>query len=266
MNRLYLEESWPDSWKYSYPYDLQEIWGQVTNKGYAYAYSNRRHHTLQLLKEVLPDGGKILDVAAAQGNFSLTMAEMGYEVTWNDLREDLADYVKKKFEKGKIDYAPGNVFELGFSEQFDAVLITEIIEHVAHPDEFLSQIGKMVKPGGYVIMSTPNGGYFRNALPKFSDCPDPSEFESKQFEPNSDGHIFLLWPEEVKWLAEESGLILEKHVLFSNSLTAGHIKLEYLLKILPKALVDFIEESLQKLPSGFKKKLMTGSASRFKKS
>src|SRR5277367_1418249 len=107
----HIQENWPDSWKYSYPYDLAEVYGEITNRGYAYAYDNRRRQTLRLLTEVLTPGARILDVAAAQGNFSIALAEMGYNVTWNDLREDLADYVRFKYERGEIHFAAGNAFE-----------------------------------------------------------------------------------------------------------------------------------------------------------
>ena len=265
MKRLHISENWPDSWKYSYPYDLMEIWGETTHRGYAYAYASRQERTLQLISEALPPGSKILDVAAAQGNFSLTMAEQGYRVTWNDLREDLEEYVRQKHETGEIEFAPGNVFELGFKEDFDCVLITEIIEHVAHPNEFLKKIASMVKPGGYIVMSTPNGAYFRNRLPRFSDCPDSSIFEDVQFKPNSDGHIFLLWPDEIVSLGNKAGLKLEKHSIFTNSLTAGHIKLETVLKILPRSIVNMIENLSEKAPFSLRSKFMTNSASRFRK-
>ncbi len=265
MKRQYIQDTWPETWKYSYPYDLQEIWGETTHRGYAYAYANRRKITLDLLYEVVPKGAAVLDVAAAQGNFSLSLAEAGYQVTWNDLREELVDYVKLKHEYGTIEFAPGNVFELGFSDRFDCVLITEIIEHVAHPDDFLKKITAMLKPCGYIIMSTPNGAYFRNHLPRFSECVDSSQFEAVQFKPNSDGHIFLLWPDEIKQLADQSNLVLEKHVLFTNSLTAGHVKLEPVLKLLPRSAVEGLEVLSQRFPSGILKKISTSSASRFKK-
>src|ERR1039457_1607843 len=126
MKRVYMQESWPDSWKYSYPYDLEEVYGEISNRGYAYAYDNRRKQTLRLLTEVLTPGARILDIAAAQGNFTIALAEMGFDMTWNDLRADLADYVRLKYERGKIEFAPGNAFELKFPSPFDAVVITEI--------------------------------------------------------------------------------------------------------------------------------------------
>lgn len=265
MKRLYLEESWPETWKYSYPYDLQEIWGEIKHWGYAYAYAARRQRTLDLLYSAVPKGATVLDVAAAQGNFSLTLAEAGYKVTWNDLRADLAEYVRRKHEHGVIEFAPGNVFDLGFSEKFDCALITEIIEHVAHPDDFLRKVAAMVKPGGYIVMSTPNGAYFRNRLPRFSDCPDPGQFEAVQFKPNADGHIFLLWPDEVPRLARQAGLTLERHSLFVNPLTAGHLKLEMVLRVLPRSVVDWFERLTQWLPDPIKMKVTTSSASRFRK-
>ena len=137
MKKIQFDSKWKDSWKYCYPYDLLEIYGETkANTGYAYAYENRRKNTFSLIKSVSKQGDEILDVAAAQGNFTLALAELGYKVTWNDIREELVDYVKIKYEKGEVDYKPGNVFEVDFKKKFDIILATEIIEHVAHPDEF----------------------------------------------------------------------------------------------------------------------------------
>jgi len=265
MKRVYLEKSWPDSWKYSYKYDLEEVYDEICNRGYAYAYKNRHHQTLRLLTEAVEPSARILDIAAAQGNFSLKLAELGYKVTWNDIRKDLSGYVKLKYEKGEIDYAPGNAFELNFTDSFDAVLITEIIEHVAHPDEFLTNTAKLIKPGGYIVMTTPNGAYFKNTLPRFSECPDPSIFESIQFKPNSDGHIFLLYPDEIYEMASCAGLNVEKMVLFTNPLTNGHMKMGLLLKLLPYNLVDFIESLTQQLPRMLRGKLMVQIGARLRK-
>lgn len=265
MKRVYPDSSWPESWKECYFYDLQEIYGEIINRGYAYAYENRRKHTLQLITEVLPGEARILDVAAAQGNFSIALAEIGYEVTWNDLRAELAGYVRLKHENGRINFAPGNAFELSFPFLFDAVLISEVIEHVAHPDKFLAKIGQLVRPGGYVFMTTPNGAYCRNALPKFSECLDSSIYEKGQFKPNADGHIFLLHPDEIPALAAAAGLTIERLELFTNPLTSGHVKLEPALRLLPKKLIDALETMSQKMPVLARSRLLIQMAVRFRK-
>ena len=266
MKRVEPHPSWPQSWKDSYFYDQSEIYGEISHHGYAYAYENRRRETLRLLTEVLAPGARILDIAAAQGNFSLALAELGFDVTWNDLRAELADYVRLKHERGQIHFAAGNAFELRFPSLFDAVLITEIIEHVAHPDDFLTKAAALVRPGGYIVMTTPNGGYFKNRLPKFSDCADPAVFESVQFKPNADGHIFLLHLDEIEPLAQRAGLEVDKIALFTNPLTAGHVKTEVLLKVLPRRIVEVAESASRYLPARLKAKALVQMGVRFRKS
>jgi 2-polyprenyl-3-methyl-5-hydroxy-6-metoxy-1,4-benzoquinol methylase len=265
MKRVSIQDAWPASWKRSYYYDLEEVYDEVSQRGYAYAYENRRNITLRLLTDVLPKGARILDVAAGQGNFSLSLAELGYDVTWNDLRGDLAEYVRLKHEFGKITFAPGNAFELDYSGQFDAVLITEVIEHVAHPDDLLTKTAEFVKPGGYIVMTTPNGAYIGNTLPKFSECADPSVYEKLQYMPDSDGHIFLLHPDEVKALGTRAGLQLDKFLLFTNPLTCGWFKMGILLKSLPRTMVDYLEETTQRLPQRVQAKTLVHLGARFLK-
>lgn len=265
MRRVYPEPAWPASWRYSYPYDEQEIYGAVRDRGYCYAYDNRRREALRLLTEAVAPGSRILDLAAGQGNFSLALAERGYRVTWNDLRADLADYVRLKHEHGAIEFAPGNAFELDFAEPFDAVLATEIIEHVAHPDDFLRKTAALVRPGGVIVVTTPNGGYFRNRLPSFSDFTDTSAFESAQFKPDSDGHIFLLSPAEIEAIGKAAGLRVEQLLLCTSPLTNGHMKMSAALRILPRSVVDALERAVTKLPVGLKTRLCVQLAVRLRK-
>lgn len=265
MRRVTPEAAWPDSWKLSYAFDLEEVYGEVTSRGYAYAYATRRRKTLELLCDVLPPGSRVLDVAAAQGNFSLALAEMGYRVTWNDLRGELADYARLKHEHGDIRYAPGDAFEIDFGSAFDGVLITEVIEHVAHPDAFLARVALLVRPGGWIVMTTPNGAYFRNTLPKFSTCSDPSVYEAIQFKPDADGHIFLLHPGEIEPLAAQAGLEVDAMALFTNPLTSGHMKSESLLRVLPRSTVEGAERVSQWLPRVLGERCLLQMGVRFRK-
>jgi 2-polyprenyl-3-methyl-5-hydroxy-6-metoxy-1,4-benzoquinol methylase len=260
MKRVHPTDEWPPLWRAVYGYDLAEVYGEPDNLGYANAYAIRRAQTLRLVKQSVPPGARILDVAAAQGNFTLALAEQGYRVTWNDLRPELADYVRLKHEFGHVSYAPGNVFELRQDDPFDAALITEVIEHVAHPDEFLSKIAQLVRPGGHIVLSTPNGAYFKNDLPKFSDCADPTVFEATQFGPNAEAHIFLLHPEELEQLATAAGLELIEQVQFTNPLTTGHMKMEALLRALPHGAVMALERMSSKLPRSLRRKLLVQTA------
>lgn len=258
MKKPTFENQWPEDWKSSYHYDLDEVFGAIHTYGYARMYQQRYFHTLDMVQKVVSPPARVLDVAAAQGNFSLSLAEMGYDVTWNDLRGDLIEYVKLKYDKGTLNFMPGNAFELRFEHPFDAVLITEIIEHVAHPDDFLVKVAQLVRPGGYIVMTTPNGGYFKNDLPKFSECADPSQFEDQQFQPNSDGHIFILHTDEIEMIATKAGLEVVETRLFANFVTNGHLKTRLLLPLLPLGAIQIGEKISRSLPSSLPNKLHSG--------
>ncbi len=260
MRRPSPEPSWPESWKLSFHYDEMELYGASPKSGYATAYRTRRATTLRLVERVAKPGARVLDLAAGQGNLALTLAERGYRVTWNDLREDLVDYVKAKHERGDVQFAPGNAFDRTFDEAFDVVCACEVIEHVAHPDEFLQQVARLVRPGGHIILTTPNGGYFRNRLPRFSDCPDPSRFEAMQFRPDGDGHIFLLHVDELHDLARRAGLRVQRLELFNNTLSSGGLKTGALLPLLPTRFVGALERLTEALPGAVSQRLHTGMA------
>ncbi len=241
---------WPESWRLSHKYDLLELGApSPEHLGYQYAYWARRDATLSLVERAAGPPARVLDVAAAQGNFTLALAERGYKVTWNDLRADLADYTRMKHERGDVDYLAGNLFDLAPREPWDVVVACEVIEHVAHPDQFLAQLSALVRPGGHLVLTTPNGSYFRNRLPRFDKCPDPSVFEATQFEPEADGHIFLLHQDELRTMAARSGLELIHAAVLANPLTNGRLGLSKLLKFIPRGAVSAIERATSVLPT-----------------
>ncbi len=174
-------DDWPDSWRESYHYDRLEVWDErkkppVAHLGYANSYASRRRYTIEAVLAACPPPARVLDLASAQGNFSIALAGLGYKVTWNDLRAELVDYVRMKAPAGAdLEFVTGNVFDLGSAHlgKYDVVLATEVIEHVAHPDEFVGKLATLLRPGGAIVLSTPNGGYVLNTLPRFSECADP---------------------------------------------------------------------------------------------
>jgi 2-polyprenyl-6-hydroxyphenyl methylase/3-demethylubiquinone-9 3-methyltransferase len=252
---------WPASWHDAYNFDLKEVFDlDASPRGHGNAYRRRMARTLSIIGDVAPAGARIIDVAAAQGNLSLLLAERGYDVTWNDLRVDLAGYVQLKYESGALSFLPGDAFALENVAPYDAIVINEIIEHVAHPDRFLAQIATLLKPGGFVVMTTPNGEYLGNRLPRFSDCPDPSVFEAMQFQPDGDGHIFLLHRDEIAPLAQGASLDVRSIDLFTTFLSAGRLRTEPLLKLLPASMLERIERSSTRWPDAIARRVLVQMA------
>lgn len=251
---------WPESWTLSHHYDRMEVCGDHPRSGYASAYRARRRATLRMVHRAVDPGATILDLAAAQGNFTLALAEEGYQVTWNDLRANLEGYVRLKWTHGDVRYVPGNILVMDAAQTYDLVLATEVIEHVAHPDVFLGKLATLVRPGGCMVLTTPNGEYCRNRLPRFSDCADPSVFESAQFKPDADGHIFLLHQDEIRTLAAAAGLRVLELDYYASVLTAGHLGLSRILSVLPPQLIDRAERIAEGLPALATRRLLAGCA------
>ena len=131
--------------------------------------------------------------------------------------------------------------------------------------QFLSKISQLVKPGGYIIMTTPLGNYFLNKLPKFSDFENPEVFERKQFGPDAEDHIFLLHFDEMIELARRSNLTILKRELYTNFISIGNAKFRKILPIIPESFVFNFDMLTRKLPAPIALKIHTGMAVLFQR-
>lgn len=50
-------------------------------------------------------------------------------------------------------------------ESFDLVVSVEVIEHVEEDEKFVSEVNRVLKPGGSLILTTPNGDFVENRNP-----------------------------------------------------------------------------------------------------
>lgn len=221
MRRPTPQADWSEDWRALYHYDLLEVFGSTADRVLTGMFKSRFRAITDLIEERVLPGATVLDVGAAQGNFTLHLAERGYRVTWNDIIGEREGYVALKYESGSVTYAAGNIQDLQLAEPVDAAVLTEVIEHVAHPDQFLASVARLVKPGGWIFLSTPNGQYFRNWLPRFSEWEDFAALEQRQFQPDGDGHIFALWPDELRTISAAAGLVVRDLRFCSNPIISG---------------------------------------------
>jgi SAM-dependent methyltransferase len=59
----------------------------------------------------------------------------------------------RKHKKADV-YYDGDVFPFPEAE-FDSVVINQVFEHVFHPDRFLSEVHRVLRPGGTLLMTVP---------------------------------------------------------------------------------------------------------------
>jgi 2-polyprenyl-3-methyl-5-hydroxy-6-metoxy-1,4-benzoquinol methylase len=99
-------------------------------------------------------GRDFLDAGCGTGLFSQVAVERGARVTSLDVGEGLLAQVAKKCDSRRV---VGSVMELPFdSETFDYVVCTEVIEHTTSPSTAVSELGRVLRPGGTLVLTTPN--------------------------------------------------------------------------------------------------------------
>jgi len=108
-----------------------------------------------ILDELKPES-KILEVGCFLGRYCDYFKKQGHQCTGIDLSEEVILEGKKLFPDLDLRVTTGDMSSEFDANQFDAVVASEVIEHVLHPDEFLKQIHRVLKPGGQLLLTTQN--------------------------------------------------------------------------------------------------------------
>lgn len=124
------------------------------------AAHNTHNRMLEMVQHHLStlEGVAILDMPCGAGLFSSRLGQAGMHVTAMDI-----EAVKPfQFDSARRVLADANLGLPFDSEKFDALVTIEGIEHLENPRAFLRECARVVKPGGWVFLSTPNVDSFRS--------------------------------------------------------------------------------------------------------
>lgn len=105
-------------------------------------------------------GKTVLDVGCGGGILSESMAGRAAHVTGIDLSDKALQVARLHLLEsgGQVDYRKIAVEDMAIEqpEKFDIVTCLEMLEHVPDPDSVIAACAKLVKPGGWVFLSTLN--------------------------------------------------------------------------------------------------------------
>jgi SAM-dependent methyltransferase len=110
---------------------------------------------IELISDFLVPEGRHLDFGAGSGHVLQLLLDRGLNAAGFDPSPDRQAALIGKIGSHKNFLG---IKGLDCNEQFDVVLLMEVVEHVLDQDfdKVLRQVAKFVKPGGYLIASTPN--------------------------------------------------------------------------------------------------------------
>lgn len=197
--------------------DIVEAYGRsIPPDGKPAYFRLHRHRFRALLAALPPAPAHVLEIGTTPGQFTGILRQAGYEVSGVDLfpqqRAELWRSLGVEVRYCNLDEQP-----LPYDDaQFDAAVFSEVIEHLGgSPLPALREMARVLRPGGRLVLTTPNQLYIKSRLRTLADV-----LLGRPFEPFDEfrramrlkgaqryyNHSRLYTMQELRWLLAESGL------------------------------------------------------------
>lgn len=177
--------------------------------------------TLETLIEIPGPIETVLDYGCGQGGWSELLGEVfpDAKITGIDISEDAIAKAKERFPRN--DYHPFDSKVAPFADSsFDLVFSYHVLEHVYEIENTVSDIARLVKPGGWVCLIFPcgNEGSFEESIVKLiKGGKELSVNDETRFFYEDSGHLRRMESAKVIDLFRPHGLITYKE-FYANQL------------------------------------------------
>lgn len=114
-------------------------------------------------KLIEPIGGKVLDIGCADGTFSRVVLarSQAKKLVGIDVLPASVSYAKRRFARSKrMSFKVADAHDLPFQDkEFDMVVCLEALEHVEGPKRVFSEISRVLKDDGSLIVLVPTENF-----------------------------------------------------------------------------------------------------------
>jgi len=155
----------------------------------------------------LPRGSVVADLGCGNGSLLGHLRDLGFTLHGLDGSVSGLGQAKKRYPDITFSHADliSDLSAHAVAGGCDAVISTEVVEHVFLPRLFAANCYKMLKPGGILIISTPYHGYLKNLVLGISGKLD-SHFTALW----DYGHIKFWSLRTLTTLLREAGFVVER--------------------------------------------------------
>ncbi|MEP7232692.1 MAG: methyltransferase domain-containing protein [Ginsengibacter sp.] len=123
-----------------------------------YTDIKRLKFIIEALEENIAPNSNVLDVGCGNGLISISLGKAGHNVLGIDISEKAIEKANKKNYLPNVKFAVAGAEQLSETEiKYDAVICSEVLEHLGEPSNLLKYIYKSMKDEGILIVTVPNG-------------------------------------------------------------------------------------------------------------
>ena len=102
-------------------------------------------------------GLDVLDIACGEGYGSAMLAGAAKSVTGVDIDPPTVENARRKYSSPRLRFEVGSVSRIPLPDtSFDCVVSFETLEHLAQQEEMLAEFRRVLRPDGFIVISTPN--------------------------------------------------------------------------------------------------------------
>lgn len=115
------------------------------------------HYHRYLLAAEYVEGKDVLDIACGEGYGSFVLASNALSVVGVDISKDAVAHATRRYSQDNLKFREGNCAEIPVEDSsIDVVVSFETIEHHDQHVEMMSEISRVLKPDGLLIISSPD--------------------------------------------------------------------------------------------------------------
>lgn len=164
----------------------------------------------ELLADVPASGKQLLDISCKEGDVLQALQSHGFSLHGTNYEE-----TGPGLDDIPIDYGVDLLKRLPYDDaSFDVVLLIEVIEHLENHRAALGELARILKPGGVLILTTPNIMRLNSRLHFFLSGYHKTKRRFIPFEtPLEEAHRFHNYPIDLPilyYLGQKNGLEIER--------------------------------------------------------